>query len=55
MIELKQTETKEITFSIDNKTIEFYTANNKWENQEIFNVFVGGSSKTLQMDFQYSN
>jgi hypothetical protein len=29
MIELKANETKEITFSIDNKTIEFYTANNK--------------------------
>jgi beta-glucosidase len=28
MIELKANETKEITFSIDNKTIEFYTANN---------------------------
>jgi beta-glucosidase len=57
MIELKANETKEITFSIDNKTIEFYTANNKWEAEPgDFNVFVGGSSaKTLQMDFQYSN
>jgi beta-glucosidase len=55
MIELKANETKEITFSIDNKTIEF--ANNKWEAEPgDFNVFVGGSSaKTLQMDFQYSN
>ncbi|PKH67417.1 beta-glucosidase BglX [Flavobacterium sp. ALD4] len=57
MIELKANETKEITFSIDNKTIEFYTANNRWEAEPgDFNVFVGGSSaKTLQMDFQYSN
>ncbi|MFT7395793.1 MAG: beta-glucosidase [Flavobacterium sp.] len=57
MIELKANETKEVTFSIDNKTIEFYTANNKWEAEPgDFNVFVGGSSaKTLQMDFQYSN
>jgi beta-glucosidase len=56
MIELKRKQ-KEITFSIDNKTIEFYTANNKWEAEPgDFNVFVGGSSaKTLQMDFQYSN
>jgi beta-glucosidase len=45
MIELKANETKEITFSIDNKTIEFYTANNKWEAEPgDFNVFVGGSS-----------
>jgi beta-glucosidase len=43
MIELKANETKEITFSIDNKTIEFYTA--KWEAEPgDFNVFVGGSS-----------
>jgi beta-glucosidase len=57
MIELKANETKEITFNIDNKTIEFYTANNKWEAEPgDFNVFVGGSSaKTLQMNFQYSN
>ncbi|MFT4983182.1 MAG: beta-glucosidase [Flavobacterium sp.] len=57
MIELKANETKEVTFSIDNKTIEFYTANSKWEAEPgDFNVFVGGSSaKTLQMDFQYSN
>jgi beta-glucosidase len=57
MIELKANESKEITFSIDNKTIEFYTANNKWEAEPgDFNVFVGGSSaKTLQMNFQYSN
>jgi beta-glucosidase len=41
MIELKQT--NKITFSIDNKTIEFYTAN-KWEAEGDFNVFVGGSS-----------
>jgi beta-glucosidase len=55
MIELNKR--NKITFSIDNKTIEFYTANNKWEAEPgDFNVFVGGSSaKTLQMDFQYSN
>jgi beta-glucosidase len=44
MIELKQTKQRK-TFSIDNKTIEFYTANNKWEAEPgDFNVFVGGSS-----------
>lgn len=57
MIELKANETKEITFNIDEKTIEFFTANRKWEAEPgDFNVFVGGSSvKTLQTNFQYSN
>jgi beta-glucosidase len=57
MIELKANETKEVTFSINEKTIEYFTANRKWEAESgDFNVFIGGSSaKTVQADFQFSN
>ncbi|MFE3866701.1 beta-glucosidase BglX [Flavobacterium sp. LS2P90] len=57
MIELQPNETKEVTFTIDEKTIEFFTAKLKWEAEPgDFNVFIGGSSaKTLQGNFQYSN
>ncbi len=55
IIELKPFETKKITFSINKKTIEFYTTNSIWEaEQGDFKVFVGGSSEaTLEADFQY--
>lgn len=55
IIELKPYETKTITFSINKKTIEFYTANSIWEaEQGDFKVFVGGSSDaTLEATFQY--
>jgi beta-glucosidase len=44
MIELKQTKQRK-SLLVSNKTIEFYTANNKWEAEPgDFNVFVGGSS-----------
>jgi beta-glucosidase len=57
MIELKPNETKKVTFTIDKKTIEYYTVNAKWEaEQGDFKVFVGGSSDaTLQADFKYIN
>jgi beta-glucosidase len=57
MIELQPNETKEVTFVINEKTIEFFTAKLKWEAEPgDFNVFVGGSSaKTIQGNFQYSN
>jgi beta-glucosidase len=57
MIELQPNETKEVTFVINEKTIEFFTAKLKWEAEPgDFNVFVGGSSaKTIQSNFQYSN
>jgi beta-glucosidase len=57
MIELQPNETKKVTFEINEKTIEYFTANRKWE-AEIgdFKVFIGGSSITkLEGDFQYSN
>lgn len=55
LVELKPYETKTITFTIDEKLIEFYTANNLWEAEPgDFIVFIGGSSdKTLEANFQY--
>lgn len=57
LIELQANETKKVKFSIDKKTIEFFTANLKWEAEPgDFNVFIGGSSATtLGDDFQYVN
>lgn len=54
--EIKAGQTKTISFTIDEKTIEFYTANNKWEAEPgDFKVFVGGSSATkLEAPFSYS-
>jgi beta-glucosidase len=44
---LKAGETKTINFNIDSKSIEFYTANKKWEVEPgDFEVFVGGNSST---------
>lgn len=56
MVSLKAGETKTVTFSINEKTIEFYTAYKKWEAEPgDFKVFVGGSSDTrLQAGFNYS-
>jgi beta-glucosidase len=57
MVELQPNESKTITFTINEKTIEFFTANSKWEAESgDFKVFVGGSSATtLESGFQYSN
>lgn len=40
---------------INEETIQFYTANSKWEAEKgEFKVFVGGNSEaTLMADFQY--
>ncbi len=55
MIELQAGESKKVNFVINKKTIEFYTANSKWEAEPgDFKVFVGGNSvQTLENDFQY--
>ena len=55
MIELQPNQTKTVTFTINEKTIEFFTANSKWEAEAgDFNVFIGGSSATtLKGDFQF--
>ena len=57
MIELQPNETKKVVFTIHEKTIEYFTANRKWEAEAgDFKVFIGGSSVTkLEGDFQYSN
>ena len=57
MIELQPNEEKEVVFKINKKTIEFYTANRKWESEDgDFKVFVGSSSAdTLEKDFTYQN
>ncbi|MGL2993427.1 beta-glucosidase BglX [Flavobacterium sp. TSSA_36] len=54
MIELQPNESKKVSFTIDEKLLEFYSANNKWETEKgDFKVFVGGNSaQTLQADFQ---
>ena len=47
MISLKPGETKNVSFTISAKTLEFYSANNKWEAETgDFKVFIGGSSTT---------
>lgn len=55
MIELQPNETKKVTFSINEKTIEFFTADSKWEAEAgDFKVFIGGNSaETLRGDFQF--
>jgi beta-glucosidase len=57
MIELQPNVTKKVVFTIDEKTIEYFTANRKWEAEVgDFKVFIGGSSiKKLEGDCQYSN
>jgi beta-glucosidase len=57
MVELQPNESKKITFTINEKTIEFFTANSKWEAETgDFKVFIGGSSAAnLEMNFHYSN
>jgi beta-glucosidase len=56
IIELQPNETKKVTFTINEKTIEFFTANSKWEAEAgDFKVFVGGNSvDTLKGDFQFA-
>lgn len=55
LVELNPNETKTIEFSIDEKTIEYYTANGKWEAEPgDFKVFIGGNSvDNLQADFKF--
>lgn len=57
LVELQPGETKTVAFTIDEKTIEYYTANKKWEAEPgDFKVFVGGSSDAkMEVQFQYTN
>jgi beta-glucosidase len=56
LTEIKAGQTKTINFTIDEKLIEFYTANKKWEAEAgDFKVFVGGDSNAkLEANFSYS-
>jgi len=56
LVEIKAGQKKTVTFTIDEKTIEFYTANERWEAEPgDFRVFVGGSSATsLEAGFSYN-
>ena len=47
LVSLKPGETKRITFTIDEKMLQFYSANNIWESEEgDFNIFIGTDSTT---------
>lgn len=56
MITLKPNETTTVEFEINKKTIEFYTANGRFEAESgDFHLFVGGSSATqMKLDFTYN-
>jgi beta-glucosidase len=57
MIELQPSETKIVTFTIDEKTTDFFTENRKWETEPgDFKVFVGTNSiENLEANFQFMN
>ena len=57
LVELNANESKTITFNIDKKTLEFFTANKKWETENgDFKVFIGGDSNaSLEAGFKYEN
>lgn len=56
LVEIKAGQTRTVQFTINEKTIEFYSANKKWEAEPgDFKIFVGGSSSTkLESGFNYS-
>ena len=44
-MELNAGETKEVSFEIDNSSLIYYTANDRWESENgKFSVFIGGDS-----------
>ncbi len=57
LTEIKAGETKTVSFEIDEKTIEFYSAKKIWEAEPgDFKVFVGGDSMTkMEASFNFSN
>jgi beta-glucosidase len=45
LVELNAGETKEVSFEIDNSSLIYYTANDRWESETgKFSVFIGGDS-----------
>ncbi|MFC6095723.1 beta-glucosidase BglX [Flavobacterium qiangtangense] len=57
LTEIKAGETKTVSFEIDEKTIEFYSAKKIWEAESgDFKVFIGGDSMTkMEASFNFSN
>jgi beta-glucosidase len=57
IIELKPNESKKVTFTINEKTIEYFTANKKWEAESgDFKVFIGtNSAETIEANFKFNN
>ncbi len=57
MIELQPNESRKVTFTINEKTIEYFTANKKWEAEAgDFKVFVGtNSAETIEAAFKFNN
>jgi len=55
LIELEPNESKTVTFTVNEETIQYYTVNKKWEAEPgDFKAFVGGSSNTnLEIDFSF--
>ena len=55
LVTLAPGESKKVTFTINEETIQFFTARKKWEAEPgDFKVFVGGSSvTTLEGDFRF--
>jgi len=53
-IHLKPSETKTVSFKINSETLQFYTANKKWEVETgEFNVWIGGDS-TAKLKAEFS-
>jgi beta-glucosidase len=57
IIELQPNESKRVTFTINEKMLQYFTANRKWETEAgEFKVFVGtNSAETVEAAFQYKN
>ena len=57
LVSLTPGEAKQVSFSLDEEMLRFYTANGKWEAESgDFKVFIGGSSKTfLEADFSFKS
>lgn len=56
LVELEAGETKEVSFKITDKMLQFYNADKKWTSEEgKFEVMVGGNSKDLKRGNFYLN
>jgi beta-glucosidase len=55
LITLQPGESKTVRFEVTKETLEFYSANNKWEAEPgEFKIFIGGDSRTtLEASFTF--